>query len=655
METANKGKKSQPENSGSKPIANSLGENLETEQSEFPGVQRLIQKQHLTPNVIRHLQGTVGNQAVLRMLDKKQAKSKPTSSPTTFSSPLVQRLTGTRSVLDQDHTVDDPGIGDTVGSVGDYMGTSTQGPMGIQGQGTGDHWTGGGGSGAVGVTGGSLGTLSGMVGAGINVYNLKQNVESFSNANTVLDHLSGQYYGDGQEIPGNTELFATIELLKRQQTEAAKGILENTVGIYGSLNGFANGIATIVGATAGGAGATVAAAATFGFGSLLGAVIGTVSAIRDFVSVGKRMKSEKAIAKLKAGYVELYESLGSKLTAKKALNADRERRIKGLNKDVSDKRKELGAMTGDFADIKDTYFEKLQEIADAITGRVQLEKDLQADIPEVLNLGEKYDEYGQMVTALTTSERKQHAKGKALSGVLNLTGAAGGAALLALTLGAGAAAGPVGWVLSAVALVGILSYAAGMAIKRKIRSDNVDRMKHEIDLISLYVSDGAVSGKTPDDYEISDNPADRKEDLWYRDMFPTVVKKHFLSKAYTKLFGKGKSGKITIGERIAEIHEYLGKYDIGTQGEVAATGFIKALQPGSEGDQLVSNPAYSDKLTEDQKKDTPQQVTLRDLNMGLLAHYFGDGATEMKDSLLSDDEDMQNNAKKLLNKKLKLG
>lgn len=654
MQTADRSKKSQADKNASKTSINTPDEGLKVEGFESSTMQKILQKQHLTPSTIQDLQGIVGNQAVIRMLDKKNNISKSDASQTTSSSPLVQRTTGTRSVIDQEHTVDDPGIGDTVGSIGDYMGTGVDGPMGIKGEGTGDHWTGGGGSGAVGATGGSLGTLSGMVGTGINVYNLKQNIESFSNANTILKHLSAEYYGDGQEIPGNTELFATIELLHRQRDDAEKGIYENAVGVYGSLNGIANGIATIVGATAGGAGATIAAAATFGFGSLLGALLGTIGAVRDFMSAGKRAKTKGEVGKVKAGYAELYTELGNQLFAKRAVNEDNEEKLKKANQRVEVANKAAMALItggGTIEEMMAPYLAQLEIIADANKERIFLEERIVAIASEVLSLAERYDQYDKMVVALTTAERKQGGKGKIGTGILNLVSAGGGAALLALTLGAGAAAGPVGWVLTGVALVGILGYSIGMMVKKKIRSSNVTRMKSEIDLIGTYVSDGEISGKFPPGYTPSGNAVERKNDIWHRDMFPTKETKGW----FNKLFSKKKSGTLTISERIAEIHKYLGKYDIGTQGEVATAGFISALKPGSEGDQQVTNPAYSDDLKEEQKENTPQKVTLRELNVGLLAYFFGDGAGEMQDSLMSEDEAMQNNAKKLLNKKLKLG
>ena len=304
--------------------------------------------------------------------------------------------------------------------------------------------------------------------------------------------------------------------------------------------------------------------------------------------------------------------------------------------------------------------EKLNKEKNDIQTEVQKAAQKVTQLAEKVSKEEsRYNDYGNLITALKISERKQGYGGKLLTGGLNLVAAGGGAALLAATLGAGAVAGPVGWVLSGVALVGILSYAAGMYIKRKIRDSNVKRMTEEITMVDNYIAGTYVPGNDllPPGYQIGGDVAAREGNLWHRKMFPTQEKKGW----FNKLISKSKSGTKSMKARSDELKEYLGKHsDIGTKGQVAATGFINVLRPNSpEGDQTVSNPAYDPSKPKHETKN-PENVTLRKLNEGLLIYFFGDKKDEMVQSLLADDSTDEGSkkvaaAKKLLLQKLKLG
>ncbi len=658
-----------------------------TQGSQEVAIPASMDVDNLTPDNIIHLQRTMGNQFVTNLVQRKQKDgSIKSSASTTPSFPRIQRA-GTRSVHDQAHTVDDPGVNDLAGATFDYIGFNQNEGLNITGgdNGTGDLGTGAGTSDTLGTVGSVGSIVTGTIGTGMGVYNLTQNARLHAKANAALKEANRDYKGDGT-IPGDTELYATVALLERTRTDAIKGEVESVGNIIGGISGLVNGIAGLIN----GATAALVSGVAFGVGAGLGAIFSTIAAIRDFVSAGKRAKTQKEIGRVRASYVELYTGLGEKSQALKDQNDVRQgqaddltQESRDLSQQWSDKAAEVVDANTELDEKRAAYEEEesttkrqsliadimllkpriagLAEERDALEEAAQNKADaaqvilqqIATTAAEILTTESKYDEYGKMITALTTAERKQGFGGKIGTGIINLLGAGGSIALLAATLGAGAAAGPVGWVLSGVALLGIIGYAVGMHIKRKIRESNVKRMKQEIVILADYIANGTLpSGhELPDGYTPSTTESERRDDIWHRSMFPTTEKKGW----FNKLISKKRSGTMTMGERVTLITNYLGKYDVGAQAEVIATGFVKSLQPGPDGDQEVTNPAYSDDLSPELKANTPQTVTLRDMNMGLLAHFFGDKADEMKVSLLSADDDKSDAAKELLAKKMKLG
>lgn len=645
-----------------------------------------IDLNNLTPDNIIQLQRLHGNQYVVNLLQKKQKGEAPSIKQATPQS-SIQRAGGTRSIHDQEHTADDPGINDLVGTIGDYVGTDPTEGLALMGgnNGTDNALTGTGSSDSVGTGASVVSILTGLVGTGMGTYNLVQNARMHKQAKEALKQYKTSYKGSGS-TPGDTELFATVELLKRKKSDAVKGEWENAGNILGGVSGMVNGISGLIA----GATAALVAGVAFGVGAGLNAIIGTISAIRDFVNAGKRAKSKKEVGRVRAAYAELYLKLGTKVGAMKALNDQRQTKVDKLTEEnqehldvVSSKSDEIVAANTELDQKREEYekeeslTKKQTLIADImlLKPRIQklskerfdalqlaVEKEQQAQriaqeiadtVNDIQDTEQKYEEYGKMVTALKTAERKQGFGGKIGSGIINTIGAAGGAALLAATLGAGAAAGPVGWILSGVALLGVIGYAVGMHIKRKIRESNVKRMKQEINLVASYIATGRLpsGGTLPDGYTKGADENARKDDMWHRVMFPTTEKKGW----FNKLISKKRSGTMTMQERVDLITDYLGKYDKEAAGEVIATGFVKALQPGTEGDQEVQNPAYKDDLPDRIRTQTPKTVPLRDLNVGLLAHFFPNKEEEMKSALLSADPDKQSDAKQLLIKKLKLG
>jgi hypothetical protein len=234
-----------------------------------------------------------------------------------------------------------------------------------------------------------------------------------------------------------------------------------------------------------------------------------------------------------------------------------------------------------------------------------------------------------MIKGLMVAKRKQGFKTKLFSGGVSLGAAAGGAALLAATLGA-VAATPVGWALAATAALVTIGLVIGMKVKRKIRQENVDRMRAELELIDEALDDGDLKEKDP----------------WSRSYFEGqgLKKKEALRRAFTK---SKKSGKITVGARKAEIEAYLTKYDTKAAGETVWEGFKRTLTT-KEGDIKVDNPAYK---SPQKTPDVPKKITVREQLEQFIQHQTGD-VEKFKKSMF--DPGQEDAAKELLLGKMNL-
>ena len=618
------------------------------------------------------LQRAVGNQAVISLLrnrkskinlvQKSTAKPKDTDSkalqeesesendsntvmkPRSADAALVQRA-GTRSIMDQEDTIDDPGINDTVGTFGDYMGTDPNSGLQIggNGNGTGDSSTGLGQD----TAGGVISILTGTVGIGMGSYNIYKNAKNLKTSSEDLKEHLTLYEGDGT-TPADKSLFATVELLKRKKLEAQKGIAENSITVLGGISGLINGIAGL-------AGASILAGVAFAVGAGLNAIVGTISAFRDFFNAYKRSESKSEVGKVGAGYADAIKQVGEE-TSKTEGEVEKIKERQTKNDQNYQKAKAILAayLTAKDPENHAEASVALDDLKRAAKWKVDIQNELLAKQTQIQKHEKDFDKYDKMRIALKTAERKQGFKSKIGTGVLGLTSATGGALLLAAALGAAAATGPAGWVISGIALVGILGFAIGMAVKRSIRKDNVERMNQEIIELGTFIAEGKFTdGHVPTikGESIGGDAAARKNNTWHRDMYGDRVKKKGW---FNKLFSKSKSGKINVGKRADELKTYLQKYDKRAAADTIIDGFIESLKDGSEGDRKVKNPAYKDDLPQEIKDQTEKEVTLRDLNMGLLAHFFGDDAMNMKYSLLSTDAEKLKSARTLLAKKLKL-
>lgn len=608
------------------------------DRSHPPSLHQIPQKPssvQLTPQQIQRLQRTHGNRSVQRLISQQR-------------SPALQRVGRTRARKVGNVLTDDPGVVDLAGTLGDYLGADpTKGlSIGAAGDtasssafnGTGNSLTGMG-LDSVGqvmsVTTGSIGTVMGLGKVGLSV-------KDWHEANKELETHETAYKG------GDKALFATVELLKRKRSAAQKGTAEGigsiASGVSGIINGATQGVTSMV---------------AFSVGAALGMVVSTINAIRDFFNAVKRGKAQSQVGNTMTAYMSLMGSVEQTMNDKKQQLQQHTTRKEDAEKEllvINQKVQQISTLHSS-GQLKSTDIQKVKQGLQALknrktqmeTQRDQSDQQILALGPEILQAEQKFDKIDAMRRSLAVSHRKLGFKSKITSGVTNLVGAGGAGALFAATLGAGAAAGPVGWVLSGIAIVGALSFFIGMAVKRSIRKSNVTRMNAEKVLVDEYIQSGTIAGQAATG--ASPDADTRKKDIWRRDMF--TGKGGVTAKGwFNNLISKNKSGKLTMEERQAELKAYLEKYDKGAAGDTVFDGIRAALLPGDEGDQMVDNPKHNP-----QKPVTgvPAKVTLRTTIEDLLKHFFGGNADDMKQSIISTDPTKQGKAKELLLEKMKLG
>lgn len=600
----------------------------------------------LTPDVIQRLQRTHGNQFVQRLIMRSQAASSQPREGTpalisTGRKKQIQRVTSGRSLTGDDV---EEGIGNTndlVGHVGDWLGTDPSKGLAVsesQQVGYGDARTGMGQD----KLGGSISVITGTVGTGMGIYKTGKSGMEW--------HEAEQELRDTQERVRNGEagLFATVQLLERKKAAAQKGTAEGVGSILGGISGFINGVAGL-------ASAAVVAGVAFGCGQALNVLIGTINAIRDFMNVAKRSKAKSAISKVLSAYTQLADDQATKVEDKKNEIDQLASQEKALDKQLASYRQKRNNAKSQKA--KSRYQTKVDEIKDQ---KRDLNNQLQTLANELARIEGDFDKFDSMRQSLATSKRKQGFGSKIFSGLTNLVGVGGSAALLAATIGGvGAAAGPVGWVLGGIALVAMLSFFIGREIKQSIRKSNVTRMQTELPFVEEYITTGKVGGV---DKTTETNPLVRETHPWTRDMFTEagVPKKGW----FNKLISKKKSGTLTMGERRAELKEYLGKYDKDAAANTVWEGFKRALTT-AEGDLEVDNPAFDQKLkdavdngtrTDVQPDDTrlKPKITLKEQIENLIAHFFGKNKVAQFVEAINAGGTKEQDARTLILQKMKL-
>jgi hypothetical protein len=635
-----------------------------TSQNQQPKLIQLKPKDltgpDLKPEVINQLQRTHGNQFVMRLLQNRQAAGKG-EAPTSHNKAKKQRGEAKgrqpsdkiqRRYFTNDEADDGmdylENVNDIAGTLGDYLGADQGGLDKGNTGGTGDYGTGAGMD--------SVGTVFSLATGSIGVlkggYDIIDDSVSLYKTNKEIDEVNEDY----QDGSGDTELFATMELLKRQKSDAEKGIFEGSTSVVSGIVGILNGVGGAIGDAA-------LSVWTFGIGAAIGAVMGTINAIRDFLDAGRREMKKQEIAKVYAGYSEVMGEAKDELRPIHGEFSQTGNEIKGL---VAQK----AAMRAKINDNKKRYQNKeiskkkyqrrdarYQTAYNDIKGEITTKRNRLQSLKDPLkNALEKYEKQKEMVAALSLSMRKQGNATKIGTGILSLVGAGGSAALFiaALGVGAAAAATPIGWVMAGVALVGALGFAIGMGIKRAIRKDNVKRMNDEKKMLMLYINTGYFDDAGTKQPAGLPGPGSRKKRqrenaTWSRKAFEDagLRKKGW----FNKLISKSKSGSMTMKERLKELDDYLKKHDKGGAADTIAEGFIESLKfpnDPSKGGKVVKNPVH------DTDPSAPAETTLADLNKGLLAYFFKSKVDEMVDSLLSDDDDKRNKAKELLATKMRL-
>ena len=483
----------------------------------------------------------------------------------------------------------------TYGSYADWLGGSGR-----------DEWLGA--TQTENVAGGSYGLLANLLGLGVGSGKIHQARKGKKVAKRELELLK-------YKVKGEDELFGATALLHKQISQVNKGLASDSATVGSSLNGITNAISTIIQGAASGATATMAALlanVTFAIGYGVGTILNLIQAGRDFFNVHKRRKGQKAVARIIQAY---------------------DHRLGTLRDEIGEANKQIKNV-GDETDL--TSKERLTRLKEA-TKTVKEHKE------EIVTLEARR-------SAFAVSKRKQGAKGKGLSGVLNLVGAAGGTALtiagIAAAAGVGAslaAAGPVGWALAGTALLGILAFAIGKKIKQSIRAKNVKRMRRELAFVNEYINKGTINGVPSPAYNkkgaviaaarrnVTMRSTARQGHAWHRFMVEPEGVKVEKKGWFNRLISSKKSGTLTMGERAAHLNAYLGKYDKQKAGENAIAGIIEALAPGTAGNVEV-------KVDDPQNPGAKKALTLRDAMQGLLQSYFPKDWRKMQVSLLSKDD-----------------
>ncbi|MBK9124979.1 MAG: hypothetical protein IPM16_17930 [Chloroflexi bacterium] len=275
------------------------------------------------------------------------------------------------------------------------------------------------------------------------------------------------------------------------------------------------------------------------------------------------------------------------------------KKLRALNRTVKDRDKQKAKVEKIQARLT-----ALQNEVTQLTQNVQdnddQAKDLKTESDQLLETVKSYKERG---VALGVVDRKL---GNALKGV-NIAGSIVGligsgvgiAGLILAGTAAAAVLGPVGWAIGGLLLAVGVGVLIGTAVKKKIRANNVKRMRSEKGLIETFIATGKVNGAVPSQYPAADTKSvdDRKALQWQRAAFPTTP---------SKKASKSDPNQ-TMEARLNYITEYLGKYDVEAAGDAIWYGVLDAFH-GTEGQQDVPNPKHTEweNLSEAKRKKKPE-------------------------------------------------
>jgi hypothetical protein len=469
--------------------------------------------------------------------------------------------------------------------------------------------------------------LFNLFGLGIGSAKIHKEHKDKKNAKKELELLK-------YKLQGQDELFGATALLKKQVSQANKGLASDSVAVGSSLNGIFNAISTIIQGASSGATAAMAgllANVTFAVGYGVGAILNLIQAGRDFYNIYKRKKGQKAVARV----IEAYNQ-----------------RLGNLHDEINDAYERMTDIAGDTS----------LSLEEALTQTEQEAKTIRAHQDEIATLEARR-------SAFAVSKRKQGAGIKSVQATLNLIGAAGGTALtvagIAAAIGTGAAAatlaaaGPVGWALAGTALLGILAFAIGTKIKQSIRRKNVKRMRQEIGFVNEYIDKGTIDGVPSPAYDEKGNriakaarnvtfsPSTRQYHAWHRFMVQPAGVKVEKKGWFNRLISRRKSGTLSMKGRRDALRAYLEKYDKQKAGQNAIEGIVTALGPGAAGDVQVD-------VDDPKNPGTKKTLTMRQVMHGLLQSYFPKDWQKMRSSLLSEDERLRKGAEQRFLSKLKL-
>ncbi len=405
-------------------------------------------------------------------------------------------------------------------------------------------------------------------------------------------------------------------MLRKERSQAKKGLATSAAGVFSGINGMFNGAYTIVSGiekvgtkavqVAGGIGSV-----TFGIAYGLNAILGLVTAGRDFFNAFKRAKGRKAVRTL----MEIYQARAEAL--------------------------------------RDQIEPLLAEVEE---GRIPNLSDIQ----RIKAWQQELLEVETMRNALATAKHKQGYKGKLFGGSMGLASAAAGMALLAATIGGvAAAATPVGWIIGGIALLATIGFAVGKTIRRKVRDNNIKRMRKEIAHVSEYIESGRIGGMPAPAYDaqkvethsalqnLARSSAERGGDIWHRRQFEQPGTDYETKSRLHKWLTKSKSGTLTMQARLEELKTYLAKHDKENARTILIEGLRASLDP--------THPESAKMVKKDPHDPHSPERSMRQHTSELLEHYFPGNSAKMIASLLSADETIREDAGKRILSKMKLG
>ncbi|MGB0562715.1 MAG: eCIS core domain-containing protein [Spirulinaceae cyanobacterium] len=518
----------------------------------------------------------------------------------------------------------------------------------------------------VGHIGGALGAATNIFNTCLSIKHLVENIQHVRKANATIKAA------DSELNAGEKGLKTATSILEKEKGTAGFNIGEESVNFFSGLNGITNGVTTFWSAFSSAPEAVVAVSGgTFLAGAALGAVLGTVTAIRLFTQARRKaaqLKEIQSTIKVYEGQVgkcegQIKESHDQIFSLKDQVNNNYNQRVnfvKEIEKlkdkknqkieayeDFADEQraamqgallngssdsstganmnKLTEALNAKFAELVEPVIEEIKVLDIKLSGITDPDPTLiKAAQENISRKGQQIPTLIEMIGALTTSaaqhERSKNAK--IAEGTLSAVGALGAGALTVASMaGATAAlATPIGWGIVGAVAIGALIYGIGKHVNKQIRKSNVQRMQQEQVPLELYIETGHIPNVGPiEGFNIEGDPIPtdppNSEPLTSKDIRRCHIwwRKNFptiVTKGwFNKMLSKSKSGRMNIEQRLEQIDLYLTKHAVTEdKGDVMYHGIVDALMT-PQGNEPVTI----------EKDGTETEMTLKQAIKELLA------------------------------------